>query len=90
MTEYAKKTVKVIKQWKIKIKLLHQRWKCWLMKRGNSLLSAQIPSFSSCLDQVWQILFLNILFKIEKIQWSEEDFQLRWKEYFEGKKIIKD
>jgi hypothetical protein len=32
-------------------------------KRGNTLYSAQIPSFSSSLDQVWNILFPNILLK---------------------------
>lgn len=32
------------------------------------------PSCSSYLDQVWHILFSNILLKKEKISWSEENF----------------
>ena len=45
-------------------KLLTQRRKCSLMKKKETLIySAHIPSFSICLDQVWDILFPNILFK---------------------------
>jgi hypothetical protein len=32
-------------------------------KRGNPLYNAKIPSFSTCLDQVRNILFQNILLK---------------------------
>ena len=40
------------------ILLILQRRQCSLMKkRGNPLYSAYIPSFSSCLDQIWNILF---------------------------------
>jgi hypothetical protein len=50
----------------------------WLTdeKRGNSYSSAH-TSFSSCLDQAWNILFPNIfLKKKEEISWSEENFHL--------------
>jgi hypothetical protein len=36
-------------------------------------------SFSSCLDQVWHILFQNILLKQEEIGWLEENFHLCFK-----------
>jgi hypothetical protein len=47
-----------------------QRRKCSLMKKGRKpLYSAKLPSFSSCLDQAWNILF-------PFISWSEENFFL--------------
>ena len=45
-------------------------------KIRNPLYNTWIPSFSSCFDQVWHILFPNILFKIEEICWPEENFHL--------------
>jgi hypothetical protein len=36
-------------------------------KRGNPLYNDKIPSFSTCLDQVRNILFQNILLKNEEI-----------------------
>ena len=47
----------------LKVVLL-QRRKCPLMKKEETpQCSAQIISFSSCLDQFWNILFPNILLK---------------------------
>jgi hypothetical protein len=43
-------------------------------KGGNPLYSAIKPLFSSCLDQVWHILFPNILLITEEICFSEENF----------------
>ena len=48
-----------------------QIWKCSMIKTVNSLYNS---SFSSCLDQVWHILFPNISLKKDEICWSEEFF----------------
>jgi hypothetical protein len=43
---------------------------------GEKKRKPKIPSFSSCLNQIWNILFQNSLFKKEEISCSEENFHL--------------
>jgi hypothetical protein len=38
----------------------------WLMKKEEIPILVPIPSFSSCLDQAWNILFPNIFLKKKK------------------------
>jgi len=43
-------------------------------ERGNCLIIAPIPLFSSRLDQVWHILLQNILLKKEEISYQRKAF----------------
>ena len=59
-----------------------------MKKEETPQYSAQIISFSSCLDQVWNILFSNILLKKEEISQSEENFHLHIKHHKPNPSIL--
>ena len=50
---------------------------CWslIKKEEIQFPTKNVRSFSSCLNQVWHIIFPNILWKKE-IRWSEENVHL--------------